>query len=58
MSTPPPASAPASPLRQRMLEDMAMRDLRTDTQRDYIRIVKSFAAFLGRSLDTAIYPMC
>jgi len=48
-----PASAPVSPLRQRKLEDMAMRGLRTDTQRDYIRIVKSFAAFLGRSPDTA-----
>ena len=48
-----PASAPVSPLRQRMLEDMAMRGLRTETQRDYIRIVKSFATFLGRSPDTA-----
>ncbi len=48
-----PVSAPVSPLRQRMLEDMAMRGLRTDTQRDYIRIVKSFAAFLGRSPDMA-----
>ncbi len=42
-----------SPLRRRMLEDMAMRGLREDTQRDYIRFVKSFAAFLGRSPDTA-----
>ena len=42
-----------TPLRQRMLEDMAMRGLRTETQRDYIRIVKSFATFLGRSPDTA-----
>src|ERR1700674_5344597 len=44
---------PVSPLRQRMLEDMAMRGLRSDTQRDYIRLVRSFAAFLGRSPDTA-----
>ncbi len=36
-----------------MIEDMAMRGLRSDTQRDYIRVVRSFAAFLGRSLDTA-----
>jgi integrase/recombinase XerD len=36
-----------------MLEDMAMRGLRSDTQRDYIRFVRSFAAFLGRSPDTA-----
>jgi site-specific recombinase XerD len=36
-----------------MLEDMAMRGLREDTQRDYIRSVKNFANFLGRSPDTA-----
>jgi site-specific recombinase XerD len=44
---------PVSPLRQRMLEDMAMRGLRSHTQHDYIRFVRSFAAFLGRSPDTA-----
>ena len=44
---------PISPLRQRMLEDMAMRGLRSDTQRDYIRFVRSFAVFLGRPPDTA-----
>jgi integrase/recombinase XerD len=44
---------PASALRQRMLDDMAMRGLRSDTQRDYIRVVRSFAVFLGRSPDTA-----
>jgi integrase/recombinase XerD len=44
---------PVSALRQRMLEDMAMRGLRSDTQHDYIRLVRSFAAFLGRSPDTA-----
>ena len=36
-----------------MLEDMAMRGLREGTQRDYIRFVRSFAAFLKRSPDTA-----
>lgn len=36
-----------------MLEDMAMRGLRSHTQHDYVRIVKSFATFLGRSPDTA-----
>jgi hypothetical protein len=40
-------------LRQRMLEDMAMLGLRSDTQHDYIRLVRSFAAFLGRSPDKA-----
>ena len=48
-----PVSPAITPLRRRMLEDMAMRGLRTDTQRDYIRFVKSFAAFLRRSPDTA-----
>ena len=44
---------PVSALRQRMLEDMAMRGLRSDTQRNYIGFVRDFAAFLGRALDTA-----
>src|ERR1700694_4833891 len=44
---------PASALRQRMLEDMAMRGLRSDTQHDYIRVVRSFAAFLRQPPDTA-----
>jgi integrase/recombinase XerD len=48
-----PVSQPMSPLRRRMLEDMATRGLRHDTQRDYIRFVRSFAAFLRRPLDTA-----
>ena len=48
-----PASQPMSPLRRRMLEDMAMRGLREDTQRDYVRCVRSFAAFLRRPPDTA-----
>jgi integrase/recombinase XerD len=48
-----PTSSPISPLRRRMLEDMAMRGLREETQRDYIRFVRSFAAFLGRSPETA-----
>jgi len=44
---------PVTALRQRMLEDMAMRGLRSHTQHDYIRFVRGFAAFLGRSPDTA-----
>ena len=43
----------ASPLRQRMLQDMAMRGLREHTQHDYIRFVRDFASFLGRPPDTA-----
>ena len=44
---------PVSALRQRMLEDMAMRGLRSDTQHDYVRVVRSFAAFLRQPPDTA-----
>ena len=36
-----------------MLEDMAMRGLREETQRDDLRVVSGFAAFLGRAPDTA-----
>jgi len=42
-----------SPLRRRMLDDMAVRGLREETQRNYIMFVRSFASFLGRSPDTA-----
>ena len=42
-----------SPLRQRMLEDMRIRDLALGTQTAYIRAVKRLAAFLGRSPNTA-----
>src|SRR5271167_1901681 len=47
------ASQPISPLRRLMLDDMAMRGMREATQRDYIRFVQSFAAFLKRPPDTA-----
>jgi integrase/recombinase XerD len=50
----PTIQEPVSPLRQRMLQDMAIRGLREHTQQhDYIRFVRSFAAFLRRSPDTA-----
>jgi site-specific recombinase XerD len=42
-----------TPLRQRMIDDMRMRKLSPKTQAGYIRVVKRFAAFLGRSPDTA-----
>lgn len=44
---------PISELRRRMIEDMTIRGFSPDTQRDYIRHVKSFTAFLGRSPNTA-----
>ena len=43
-----------SPLRQRLVEDMTIRRLGPKTQHDYIRHVKKFADFLGRSADKAI----
>ena len=46
-------SAPISPLRQRLIEDMTMRRFSRETQRNYIRDVGRFAAFLGRSPDMA-----
>jgi len=42
-----------SPLRQRMLEDMRLRKLSPKTQSAYIRAVKRFTGFLGRSPDSA-----
>jgi len=44
-----------SPLRRRMIEDMAIRKLAPKTQQGYIRTIKDFAAFLGRSPDTASF---
>jgi site-specific recombinase XerD len=42
-----------SPLRRRMIEDMTVRNFGEKTQKDYIRHVRNFTAFLGRSPDTA-----
>jgi integrase/recombinase XerD len=42
-----------SPLRQRMLEEMRMRQLAPKTRDAYIRAVLHFTRFLGRSPDTA-----
>ena len=42
-----------SPLRRRMIEDMTIRNFVAKTQTDYIRRIKNFAVFLGRSPDTA-----
>jgi len=47
------SNKPISPLRQRMLDDMAVRNFSPDTQREYIRAVKRLAALLRRSPDTA-----
>lgn len=42
-----------TPLRQRMTNDMRVRNFVPDTQREYIRAVKNLSIFLDRSPDTA-----
>ncbi len=41
------------PLRQRMIDDMTIRKMASKIQAAYIRAVKTFTIFLGRSPDTA-----
>src|SRR5467141_3794645 len=45
---------PVSALRARMIEDMRVRGFSEKTRNDYIRNVRAFAAFIGRSPDTAM----
>lgn len=49
----PSTGVPVSPPRQRMQQDMLMRGLGSHTQQDYVRHVRCFAAFFGRSPDAA-----
>jgi integrase/recombinase XerD len=42
-----------SPLRRRMIEDMTIRKFAPKTQSSYIRAVRNFTVFLGRSPDQA-----
>ncbi|WP_374474682.1 transposase zinc-binding domain-containing protein [Zoogloea sp.] len=44
---------PISLLRQRMIDDMRLRKLADKTQTHYLRAVRQFAAYLGRSPETA-----
>jgi integrase/recombinase XerD len=44
---------PISSLRQRMIDDMTARRFKEKVQKEYIQHVRTFAAFLGRSPDTA-----
>ena len=46
-------SPAGSPLRRRMTEDMTVRGFTASTQRGYIRAVRDFTAFFGRSPDQA-----
>ena len=48
-----PSHRPAGALRERMIEDMSVRGFSEKTRNDYIRNVRAFAAFVGRSPDTA-----
>jgi site-specific recombinase XerD len=48
-----PSDRPVSALRARMIEDMNVRGFSEKTRNDYIRNVRAFAAFVGRSPDTA-----
>ena len=40
-----------TPLRQRMLDDMKLRNMTTGTRRSYVRSLAGFSAFHDRSLD-------
>ena len=48
-----PSQHPVSVLRARMIEDMIVRGFTEKTRKDYIGNVRAFAAFIGRSPDTA-----
>jgi site-specific recombinase XerD len=47
------SNKPISPLRQRMIDDMTLRQLQEKTQTGYLRSVKRLTRFLGHSPDTA-----
>ena len=49
---------PISPLRARMIEDMTVRGFSEKTRHDYVRKVRAFTAFIGRSPDTATAEDC
>jgi len=48
------APSAISPLQQRMIDDMRLRHFGAKTQQSYIRAVKTFTTFLGRSPATAM----
>jgi len=47
------SETPIGPLRQRMIDDMTARGVKEKVQKDDVRRVRTFAAFLGGSPDTA-----
>ncbi len=46
-------SSAGGPLRRRMTEDMTVRGFTASTQRGYLRAVRDFTAFFGRSPNQA-----
>src|SRR3979411_1734799 len=48
-----PSQRPVSPLRARMTEDMTVHGFNERTRGHYVRHVRAFAAFIGRSPDMA-----
>ena len=46
-------TTPTTPLRARMIADMSARTLGPASQTNHLRACKRFAAWLGRSPDTA-----
>src|SRR6266446_4946997 len=48
-----PSQRAVSRLRKRMIEDMRVRGFTEKMRGDYVRNVRAFAAFIGRSPDTA-----
>jgi len=48
-----PTNKSISPLRQRLIDDMTARRYGEKVQKAYVRHVRTFTAFLGRSPDTA-----
>ncbi|MFN9072781.1 MAG: hypothetical protein ACK5WK_02725, partial [Hyphomonadaceae bacterium] len=46
---------PATPLRQRMIEDMTWRGFQDKTQRGFIRIASAFAEFQGELLCAPLW---
>jgi integrase/recombinase XerD len=47
-----PSHPPVSALRERMIEDMTVRGIGEKTRNGYVRHVRTFAAFIGRSPET------
>ena len=51
-------SATTTPLRQRMIEDMTIRQFGSKTQHDYVRVVADFARFPAAHLTRPSRKTC